>query len=199
MTRRQIGVVGARAATSVLPAVVHAGQAVAVAVALGPRERQRDIIDLQLGRSGRQAQPLLQGGLGGAIQHVADAHPGRHGVDVRLQGVQPRQALVGCQPQQAVGGQHGGRDGATLQGNAGHAIDGIEQARGDWLAVAQCAAQGGGFQPYQTAAAVEPEPPMSIADHAGNAFEDAGGVGAHGQEVAVAEARGQARLTGNQQ
>ncbi|MNC42102.1 hypothetical protein D3C75_909050 [compost metagenome] len=156
MARCEVGVIGARARAGLLPSLVHAGQSIAVAVALRPRQRQRDIVDLQLGSAGRQAQSLLQRGLCTAIQHVTDAHARRHGVDVRLPRVQPRQALIGGKPQQAISSQYRSGDGAALQGDARHAVNRVEQAGGYRLVVAQCAAQGGNLKPHQAAAAVEP-------------------------------------------
>ncbi|KAG1083998.1 hypothetical protein G6F40_014606 [Rhizopus arrhizus] len=118
---------------------------------------------------------------------------------MRARGIQPGQALVGGQPQQSVIGQRGGGDRPALQGNAWHAVYRIEQARRHLYSGAQGAAQLVAPQPHQAPAAIEPQMPACVGDHAGDALEHTGHVSADGHEWAISHARGKAGFAGHQQ
>ncbi len=60
-------------------------------------------------------------------------------------------------------------------------------------------AQGRPVQSHKPAAAIEPEPPVRIGDHAGDAFQHARHIRTHFAEGGLADARGQPGFAGHQQ
>jgi len=167
---------------------------VLIAGAFGPGQRHGQVVDLQLCGAGRQLQAVAQRLLASAVGDGVDMRQQRRCIGVVLQRIQPGQPLVGCHPQQAIGGQHRAGYRGGLGGDAGHAIGGVVQARRGFLAGVDRAFQRGSVGPDQAAAAVEPVVAAAVARDPGDAFEHPGAGGQRGAEAAVTTEQGQAVL-----
>ncbi len=184
---RKVGIEGLVAVAGVLPTCIHPFQPVAEPHALRAGKADRVVADAQTVGPFGQVQAVLTRVRPVVGDHVGDEDLRRGGVAVGLLGIEPGQALVGGEPEQAIGRGDRGRHRAGLLGDAGQAIHDVVQAqRGADHAGAQAAQQCLPADLHDAAIAVQPEGVVTVAHDAGDALQHRIGLIGHLLEAAIA-------------